>query len=207
MTCSLSLTTCIAKECTPIPIHRLLIKCSRTGAHNAVLRRLPAMVVPGRPPESVCATAKPGFGRRLCGRDLAEARRDARGAGAAQRPCHLVPGGDRGLRGRALPRSDARRERELGAQRAGGRGPGSAAPWPARGLAPRRGRRGKPPAILRRYLALAPGARAHIPIDRHAPLEQFERIAPQIPVFRITIATSRRTCGLRRRPWPKRATS
>ncbi len=42
------------------------------------------------------------------------------------------------------------------------------------------------PPILRRYLALAPGARPHIPIDRHAPLEEFERIAPQVPVFRIT---------------------
>lgn len=42
------------------------------------------------------------------------------------------------------------------------------------------------PAILRRYLAVAPGARPHIPVDRHAPLSEFERIAPQIPVFRIT---------------------
>jgi F420H(2)-dependent quinone reductase len=42
------------------------------------------------------------------------------------------------------------------------------------------------PAILRRYLAVAPGARPHISIDRHAPLQEFERIAPQIPVFHIT---------------------
>ncbi len=40
--------------------------------------------------------------------------------------------------------------------------------------------------ILRRYLAVAPGARAHIPVDRAAPLEEFERIAAQIPVFRVT---------------------
>lgn len=40
--------------------------------------------------------------------------------------------------------------------------------------------------ILRRYLAVAPGARAHIPVDQHAPLEQFDRIADQYPVFRIT---------------------
>ena len=39
--------------------------------------------------------------------------------------------------------------------------------------------------ILRRYLALAPGARAHIPVDRRAPVEEFARIAAQIPVFRI----------------------
>ena len=40
--------------------------------------------------------------------------------------------------------------------------------------------------ILRRYLALAPGARPHIRMDRHAPLEDFEQVAAQIPVFRIT---------------------
>lgn len=45
---------------------------------------------------------------------------------------------------------------------------------------------GARPAILRRYLAVAPGARPHIPVDRHAPLSEFEQIAPQIPVFRIT---------------------
>ena len=43
---------------------------------------------------------------------------------------------------------------------------------------------GRPP-ILRRYLALAPGARPHIPVDRRAPLEEFEAIASQIPVFHI----------------------
>jgi F420H(2)-dependent quinone reductase len=42
------------------------------------------------------------------------------------------------------------------------------------------------PPILRRYLACAPGARPHIPVDRHASLEEFEQIAPQIPVFRVT---------------------
>jgi deazaflavin-dependent oxidoreductase (nitroreductase family) len=39
--------------------------------------------------------------------------------------------------------------------------------------------------ILRRYLAPAPGARAHIPVDRQAPVEEFARIAPQFPIFRI----------------------
>jgi deazaflavin-dependent oxidoreductase (nitroreductase family) len=41
------------------------------------------------------------------------------------------------------------------------------------------------PPILRRYLECAPGARAHIPVDRRAPVEEFEHVAPQIPVFRI----------------------
>jgi len=39
--------------------------------------------------------------------------------------------------------------------------------------------------ILRRYLEVAPGGRAHFPIDQCAPLEQFEQIADQYPVFRI----------------------
>jgi hypothetical protein len=43
----------------------------------------------------------------------------------------------------------------------------------------------KPP-ILRRYLDVAPGGRPHIPVDRHAPLDDFENISPRIPVFRIT---------------------
>jgi deazaflavin-dependent oxidoreductase (nitroreductase family) len=45
---------------------------------------------------------------------------------------------------------------------------------------------GQRAAILRRYLECAPGARPHIPVDRRAPLEQFERIAPRYPVFHIT---------------------
>ena len=42
------------------------------------------------------------------------------------------------------------------------------------------------PPILRRYLEAAPGARAHAAVDRRAPVQAFERIARQIPVFRIT---------------------
>jgi hypothetical protein len=44
--------------------------------------------------------------------------------------------------------------------------------------------------ILRRYLDVAPGGRPHIPVDRRAPEEEFERVAPQIPVFRITVDQS-----------------
>ena len=39
--------------------------------------------------------------------------------------------------------------------------------------------------VLRRYLAVAPGARPHIPVDRRAPLSEFEGIADRYPVFRI----------------------
>lgn len=41
--------------------------------------------------------------------------------------------------------------------------------------------------ILRRYLQLAPGARAHIHVDRSAPLPEFEQIVSDYPVFRITL--------------------
>jgi deazaflavin-dependent oxidoreductase (nitroreductase family) len=39
--------------------------------------------------------------------------------------------------------------------------------------------------ILQRYLDAAPGARAHFPVDRRAPIVEFEEIAEQYPVFRI----------------------
>ncbi|HEY8721052.1 nitroreductase family deazaflavin-dependent oxidoreductase [Pengzhenrongella sp.] len=44
--------------------------------------------------------------------------------------------------------------------------------------------------ILRRYLALAPGARPHVPVDRRAPLADFEQIADQFPVFRVVTSPS-----------------
>lgn len=43
--------------------------------------------------------------------------------------------------------------------------------------------------ILRRYLALSPGGRTHIPVDQDAPVEDFERIAGRYPVFRVTPGT------------------
>jgi deazaflavin-dependent oxidoreductase (nitroreductase family) len=42
------------------------------------------------------------------------------------------------------------------------------------------------PPILRRYLECAPGGRPHLRVDRTAPIEEFETIAGQFPVFRIT---------------------
>lgn len=41
------------------------------------------------------------------------------------------------------------------------------------------------PAILKAYLKIAPGARPHIPVDKDAPVEAFEEIAPNFPVFKI----------------------
>jgi hypothetical protein len=39
--------------------------------------------------------------------------------------------------------------------------------------------------ILRRHLEVAPAARSFVPVDRHAPLSEFERVAAQFPVFLI----------------------
>jgi hypothetical protein len=39
--------------------------------------------------------------------------------------------------------------------------------------------------VLNAYLKSAPGARAHLPIDKNAPLAEFERVSPRFPVFRV----------------------
>jgi hypothetical protein len=39
--------------------------------------------------------------------------------------------------------------------------------------------------ILRAYLGQVPGARPHIPVDRHAALHEFELVAATYPVFRV----------------------
>ena len=44
--------------------------------------------------------------------------------------------------------------------------------------------------IIRRYLEVAPGGRPHIPVDRAAPLAEFEAIAADYPVFRIDAITN-----------------
>src|SRR5271170_6175606 len=43
-------------------------------------------------------------------------------------------------------------------------------------------------AILRRYLEISAGARPFFPITRRAPLDDFERIVDEYPVFRIAPA-------------------
>jgi deazaflavin-dependent oxidoreductase (nitroreductase family) len=40
--------------------------------------------------------------------------------------------------------------------------------------------------ILKAYLQRAPGARPHVPVDKDAPLAEFEKIASAFPVFRVT---------------------
>ena len=39
--------------------------------------------------------------------------------------------------------------------------------------------------VLKAYLQLAPGARPHVPVDKDAPLSEFQAIAAQVPVFRV----------------------
>jgi hypothetical protein len=44
---------------------------------------------------------------------------------------------------------------------------------------------GRRAPILKAYLERAPGARPHVPVDKDAPLSEFEKIAPAFPVFRV----------------------
>lgn len=39
--------------------------------------------------------------------------------------------------------------------------------------------------ILKAYLQRAPGARPHIPVNKDAPLSEFEEVSAQFPVFRV----------------------
>ncbi len=39
--------------------------------------------------------------------------------------------------------------------------------------------------ILRAYLQRAPGARPHVPVNKNAPLEEFQKVAAEFPVFRV----------------------
>ena len=39
--------------------------------------------------------------------------------------------------------------------------------------------------VLKDYLKRAPGARAHLPVHKDAPLAEFERVSPRFPVFRV----------------------
>jgi deazaflavin-dependent oxidoreductase (nitroreductase family) len=48
--------------------------------------------------------------------------------------------------------------------------------------------------LLKAYLKRAPNARAHLPVDKDAPLAEFERVAHRFPVFRV--AGSTMFCGI-----------
>jgi deazaflavin-dependent oxidoreductase (nitroreductase family) len=39
--------------------------------------------------------------------------------------------------------------------------------------------------ILKAYLQRAPGARPHVPVNKDAPLAEFEKVATAFPVFRV----------------------
>ena len=68
----------------------------------------------------------------------------------------------RAARGRAVFRSGGREEIHL-------------EEVPAEGRAP----------ILRAYLQRAPGARPHVPVNKDAPMAEFEKVAAAFPVFRV----------------------
>jgi hypothetical protein len=44
---------------------------------------------------------------------------------------------------------------------------------------------GRRAPILKAYLQRAPGARPHVPVNKDAPLAEFEKVAAEFPVFRI----------------------
>jgi len=44
--------------------------------------------------------------------------------------------------------------------------------------------------VLKAYLQRAPGARPHVPVDKAAPLAEFERVAAQFPVFHVVPASA-----------------
>jgi 2-hydroxy-6-oxonona-2,4-dienedioate hydrolase len=44
--------------------------------------------------------------------------------------------------------------------------------------------------VLKAYLKRAPGARPHLPVDKDAPLSEFERVSKQFPVFRVVLGSA-----------------
>jgi deazaflavin-dependent oxidoreductase (nitroreductase family) len=71
----------------------------------------------------------------------------------------------------------------------------------ANGNAVLRRRRGRPvhlsevpasarPPIIQRYVQKVPGGRPHIPVDRHAPLSAFAKIADQYPTFEVKVRST-----------------
>jgi len=47
--------------------------------------------------------------------------------------------------------------------------------------------------LLKAYLQRAPGAQPHIPVNKDAPLTEFEKIAAAFPVFRLASTKTRQT--------------
>ena len=44
---------------------------------------------------------------------------------------------------------------------------------------------GRRAPVLKAYLKRAPGARPHVPVDKDAPLSDFQEVAARFPVFRV----------------------
>jgi polyisoprenoid-binding protein YceI len=60
---------------------------------------------------------------------------------------------------------------------------------------------GQRAAIIKRYLQQVPGARPHVPVDRRAPITDFEAIAPHYAVFRIAQEDGADRVGRKRHWW------
>ena len=173
------------------PLHEVWTRGMRYLALAVIAVLLVSALVPkrwlyrhGRPtawPD--CST---GVGPGPRSRAVAEPLGDAAGPRTPHGTHDLLSAGRRRLPGRALPGGDAWRGLQLGAQRPGRRWSGGAAPWASRDRAPGGGRPCRAAADPAPILVGGAGARPHIPVDRHAPVEDFERIAAQFPVFRVT---------------------
>ena len=152
-------------------------------------RRRPAGHVPGRPRRRHGAPSRSPVGQRVC-------RSGSRpSAGSRSR----LP--DAALAGRCASRWEWPTGTASGTwcrcSASNATGSGTYAPRPDRqssatGGPHRAGSSKYPPAerppIIRRYLQTVPGARPHIPVDRHAPDSQFQAISPRYPVFRVVPA-------------------
>jgi deazaflavin-dependent oxidoreductase (nitroreductase family) len=49
--------------------------------------------------------------------------------------------------------------------------------------------------ILRAYLQRAPGARPHVPVNKDAPLAEFEKVATAFPVFQVVRRSPQPSCS------------
>ena len=161
-----------------------------TDQRQGMVQRLyrgEAMDVPrARPAGHAGAGDEPDLGGPVLGRDaVTGAGSDAGGARAAHGPPRFVPGGGRQYEGGrylvSMLGKDANWVLNVRAAQ-GARGAGAAA---ARRCTWKRSSPVTGHPSCGATWEVAPEARPHLPVDRHAPLAEFERIADQYPVFWI----------------------
>ncbi|HVV29453.1 MAG TPA: nitroreductase family deazaflavin-dependent oxidoreductase [Mycobacteriales bacterium] len=148
-------------------VDRCLYRGGRPNSLGRGLNRVAAVLAPARlPPARMVTLEVPSRSGRTIAFPLVAAEHDggrylvAMLGGGTNRVCNVEAAG-----GRAVVRHGRRRQPRLEQIPVADRAP-----------------------ALRRYLQLAPGARAHFPVTVGAELTEFERIAPDYPLFRIVPA-------------------